>query len=227
MPEDTPVLVELGRLCDEANLDVYAVMPSDEEAESGVNPSRFRFHDPSEDAGSFLAPLVEGAVRAYEAAHEQEPDRWLDQFLGGYIGPASRDELLAALDKHVYNTVVLQIELPDGTTLVHLHGTLFDTPVYDDDVSTDSEGPNELYSIGGHESFDETTSRAVLLGSPGHLRIPAEVDVIDQFTDGFRLHLPGDLAMAVVLWHDTLHVTETGDVAPGLGLFRVHGMERG
>jgi len=60
-----------------------------------------------------------------------------------------------------------------------------------------------------------------------YLSVPKKT-VIEQYlgpdagNSGYRFDLGGGVKLAVVLWQDITHVTETGDVAPGLPGFTAH-----
>jgi hypothetical protein len=159
---------------------------------------------------------------------QPEPERWLDQFLGerSPLDP-TRDDVLSALRGHVLGTVVLEYERDDGSTALHLQGALAEA----------SRDPETW----------ETAERFVLLRNADaqrwHLHhdlletIPGGLDPIEPVGhlpevpgDGIEEYLGGEagcsgyrwpagpgLTAAVVIWHDALSVTPSGDLAPGFG----------
>ena len=135
--------------------------------------------------------------------------RFLDQHLGPYIGTVSRDDLMKALEEHVPGSVVTELEAPDGSTVVHTQG-----PVYMNEGHVIIGGVKDREVL-AEESFPVRGLNTIL-------RVPM-VPQAERYTDGFRVALPGRLTLAIVLWRDVLHVTDSGDVAPGPGPVDIEG----
>jgi hypothetical protein len=139
-------------------------------------------------------------------------ERHADQFLGVEIGPASRDEVLTALHGHNLGRVVITLENTDGSPLLHASGILQQLPDH------------------GPAVFAVQPETAVLSRQPERrplmwFQVPK--DGIVQYSEGgYRFMLAGGAALVVLLWHSVLHVTPSGDVAPGLGGFNVSVEER-
>jgi len=81
VPDDDPLITQLGKLSDATGLDVFELMPADE-ATVGVSASKFRFHDPREPEREFLERLVDGAEAQYVDVHMSELDKQLGPNFG-------------------------------------------------------------------------------------------------------------------------------------------------
>jgi hypothetical protein len=56
------------------------------------------------------------------------------------------------------------------------------------------------------------------------LSVPETYEKIDRYigeglSNGYRIRLAGGVTLAILLWHDVLHMEPSGDLAPGLGSF--------
>lgn len=134
-------------------------------------------------------------------------ERHMDQFLGAEIGPVARDEVLTALREHSYE-VVIELENADGSVLLHAAGWLQIHP----------DNP-EHFVIHPHGLRPGERPR-MYFGVP-------ESGIVQYSEGGYRFMLPGGTALVVLPWHGVLHVTPSGDVAPGLGGFNMSIEERG
>jgi hypothetical protein len=165
-------------------------------------------------------------------------ERFLDQFLGDPAGEASRGDALTALRHHVLGPVIIEIENPDGATAEHFQGHLVEASR---DPGTRETA--ELFAVVTAPAANAWHLRRDFLeelaGTREHVaREMREADEEPLFTfgvpatgiiqylgpdagsAGYRWPLDGGQALAVVLWQDVLHVTDSGDVAPGMGGFR-------
>lgn len=165
-------------------------------------------------------------------------DRWLDQFLGDPAGDATREEVLDALRGHVLGSVVIEEEHQDDTTAAHVQGTLVEAS-----RDPDTWEAAELFSVVGsdaanawHNSGPQWEEFASGPDAPPYLRtcldaakqpplftfgVP-ETGItqylgVDAGAAGYRFAREDGGALAVVLWHDLMHVTGSGDLAPGMG----------
>jgi hypothetical protein len=166
-------------------------------------------------------------------------EHWLDQFLGDPVGEATRLEVLQALRGHVLGTVVIEEELPDGTSAWHVRGTLVEAsrdpagwedaehfavvtglaagawhnvdPVWEEAAATIPQLRANLDAAKEPPLFTFGVPQAGMIEYPGP----------DAGSSGYRWPLDGGRTLAVVLWQDVLHVTPSGDLAPGLGGFTV------
>jgi hypothetical protein len=159
-------------------------------------------------------------------------DRWLDQFLGEPLGDATREEVLDALRGHILRTFVVEEENPDGTIARHLDGILVEAGR----DPGDWENP-ELFSVvtseaamGWHkhaEILARHPALAAAVAEPPKLTFGVPATGIVQYpgaqpgTAGYRFTHDDGSALAVILWHDIMHLTDDGDVAPGMGDFEI------
>lgn len=132
----------------------------------------------------------------------------LEEALGTYIGPASREEVIEALGEHTFRDLVLHVALPDGSPVVHTSGTL----------SQEDDAPPEVFAIGGRQSRAAFEAGRYAVEDPSaRLSVPSTFDGADRYVGGAVLRLAGGVTITLVLWHGVLHLTESGDVAPGMG----------
>jgi hypothetical protein len=169
-------------------------------------------------------------------------DRWLDQFLGDPAGDATREEVLDALRGHVLGTVVIEEENPGGTTATHVQGCLVEAS-----RDPDTRETAELFSVVGsdaanawHNSGPQWEEFASRPDAPPYLRkcldaakqpalftfgIPGtgitQYLGADAGASGYRFAREDGGALAVVLWQDVMHITDSGDLAPGMGDFTI------
>jgi hypothetical protein len=169
-------------------------------------------------------------------------ERWLDQFLGDPIGEPGRADVLEALRGHVMGEIVAEEENPDGTTARHVQGILVEASR--DPESWDSAEKFAVVDAHAANAWhkDERRWETVLRqGGRGFLRecfeaasqphkftfgVPEsgilEYPGTDAGHAGYRFTREDGSAVAVVLWHGVMFVTEDGDLAPGMGRFTVH-----
>ena len=163
-------------------------------------------------------------------------ERWLDQFLGDPAGDATCDEVLAELRGHILGAVVIEREIGDGTTAEHVQGRLVEASrdpgtldtaelfavVTDAAANVWHLAPEFLAQLAG----EPYAARGIAEPDPGPLPtfgVP-EAGIVqylgpDAGSAGYRWPLDGGQTFALVLCQDALHVTESGDVAPGMGPF--------
>jgi hypothetical protein len=122
--------------------------------------------------------------------------------LGTYVGPASREDVVAALHSHELGEVVLFLQHADGQLLLHTSGTLH----YPDNYVG-------VYTVGGRE--DNPPHANDVLNPSAWFDLPADLKA-DQYTGGIRVHLPGGVDVVIVLWQSVWFETESGDLAPGM-----------
>lgn len=131
---------------------------------------------------------------------------FLDDHLGPYIGPTAREDVLEGLAQHEYHTVAVEIDAPDGSTILHAEGTLY---------AFEDAPPDFL--VGGREEIGDDGPR--VRDYKIALTIP-DGCAAARHMDGFCLALPGGVSLTIVLWQGVLHVTEGGDVAPRVGPYQ-------
>lgn len=170
-------------------------------------------------------------------------EHWLDQFLGGQMGEATREEVLKALRDHVLGTVVVELEVPgQEAALLHLRGALVEAdrdpdtwetaetfavvssnvaalwhnvgPTWDAYFTSEQAQPwqREAYMAAGEDHWPRF--RVPQTGVEQYLGVMPSAA-------GYRFDLGGGAKLAIVLWHDLMHVTGAGDLAPGVGPLRV------
>lgn len=155
-------------------------------------------------------------------------DRWSDQWLGEQVGTATREDVLEDLRGHIYGDVVLFVEASDGTLLLSVHGTLMEGNRDPDTWET----AEEFVVIGLGENpqvwhmNEETRRRFGKADIQPAATIPTIPDKgiepypgVDAGASGYRFDLGGGATIALLLWHGVLHLTASGDVAPGMGDF--------
>ena len=136
----------------------------------------------------------------------------LQLYLGPYIGPSGRAELIAALRASApHRLLVLVEEAADQRVRFH-HGWL-DT-VDADGWHSDADDAR-LVVADAHELADHSGKPELRPQAPRPLDVPD--GEVEQHTGGFVVRVAG-LLYAVVLSHPALHPTG-GEVAPGLGPF--------
>ncbi len=170
---------------------------------------------------------------------ETAGERWLDQFLGDPAGDAGRDEVLDALRGHVLGVVVIEVENPDGTTAEHFQGRLVEASrepetwetaelfaiVTDPAANVWHKRPAFLEKLAktyqavaqGMQEADEGPRFTFGVPDAGIVQYLGP----DAGSAGYRWPLSGGQDLAVVLWQDVMHVTDSGDLAPGVGGFTV------
>lgn len=138
-----------------------------------------------------------------------------DDDLGTYVGPASIEEAIRALDEHTPGEWVMRLTDPDGKTLWHKTGWSW--------YLTENE-EEAMFAVNLTEQGAGNPSLAVdapiVLAFSKRVKLHAEPSL---YTGGLSFRFAfGDYAghtLALIAWHSVLHVTETGDVAPGFGEF--------
>jgi hypothetical protein len=169
-------------------------------------------------------------------------ERWLDQFLGDEAFDATRAEALEALRGHVLGTVVIERENPDRTTDQHVQGILVEGSREPETWESaelfavvSSAAANAWHNAGPRweaiAGRDDATSWIrqcfAEAAEPPMLTFGVPESGIVQYpgagagTSGFRWPLEDGRKLAVVLWQDVMHITDDGDLAPGLGGFTV------
>jgi hypothetical protein len=152
---------------------------------------------------------------------EQKPydeDSEFAQALGIYVGPATYDEVLEALTgMPPTSELIVRIETSDGVEWRQGWPEHYEVRSEDDD----DERIDLFFLVRGRGS--EGLSFGVMWREPSlvfYLHENSPRFRAERFTGGVRLRAP--LAtLTCVVWHSTLHVTESGDVAPGMGPFTV------
>ena len=152
----------------------------------------------------------------------------LDQYLGEHIGEATREEVLTALRGHEYGTVIIELEMPGHyEPALRIQGALIGAENIEEPVQFLVDGDGHLmcnYHVNPdlREAVGATrvprTPTAELLHLPD---VPIEQYLGDGGCAGYRFDLGGGIKLALVLWHDLLHVTPSGDVAPGMGISHI------
>lgn len=167
-------------------------------------------------------------------------ERWLDQFLGDEAFPVTRDEVLTALRGHVLGDVVIERENPDGSTEQHVQGGLVEASRELETWETAEMFAVVSFAAANAWHKDPARWEDYLASGEANDYLKqcfAEAAQTPEFTfgvpdarleqypgagagkSGFRWPLEDGRTLAVVLWQGVMHVTESGDVAPGMGGF--------
>jgi hypothetical protein len=151
------------------------------------------------------------------AAQFESGDPQFDEALGVYVGPASYDEVVKALS----GEMAVRVEPAKGEVAWH-HGWCEHYKVVDENRLLD------LFVISEHQ---EALGVGVMHPNAfvfwlQRLTPDRRLDA-DLYSGGVDLRLGFDTRITVAIWHSVQHVTETGDVAPGLGPFTARLEEEG
>ena len=172
-------------------------------------------------------------------------DPWsrAEEEFGIYVGPATQSEVIDAIAAHgatVGGVVIAFMHAPDGSLVWHrvsaLERLISGWPKHGDPrVEQDDEDEDTRTSV--FVFIDETQQTAgnpiVILDAPLVLdfhedwgdRLQAE-----RYSSGVRIHMgfgPHDgHTLTLVFWSTLKHVTESGDIAPGIGPFTVAEFKR-
>lgn len=164
-------------------------------------------------------------------------ERWLDQFLGDPLGDATRSEVLKALRGHIPGELVAEHENPDGTTASHVAGWLVEasrdpdtwdtaelfsvvtdsagTYWHNDDTFLDRLAADHPAVRDGIEALKQPPLLTFGVPETGIVQYPGT----EPGTAGYRFLREDGGALAIILWHGAMHVTDSGDLAPGIGGF--------
>jgi hypothetical protein len=151
---------------------------------------------------------------------QDQPIPALADELGGYVGPVSIEELIAALDDHTPGEWVVGMNDPEGKLLWVRNGWSW----YCDDDTAPS--PLVVFAIARNESG--AGNPAIYVDAPLVLTFARETRLMSEchrYTDGLTITPQfGEYAghtLTLVAWHAVLHATDNGDVAPGFGSMHV------
>jgi hypothetical protein len=156
-------------------------------------------------------------TRPDEYDPSMEYDRFVEE-LGHAVdlGDVTRDELVRALRDHSTGPVIRRVTDSEWTIISQERG-------YAEWVDAlgfyaDEEGEGRLVFSDGGGGFTWNPIRQRDEAKPritGDIVIPE--GVITRYTGGFSVATPNGERVWFCLWHEVMHVTESGDVAPGLG----------
>lgn len=152
----------------------------------------------------------------------------LYEYLGDQVGEATREDVLKALRGHCGGTVIVELELLDGTPMLHVQGTLMEADPHTEEPAEEfviiAPGLDaQVWAL--RPEFRKEPGRREIEG-PTYLWHVPEKGIeqylgVDAGCAGYRFDLGGGVKLAVLLWQDVLHVTDSGDLAPGMGDFRI------
>ena len=134
-------------------------------------------------------------------------------YLGPYIGPSGRAELIATLRASAPHRLLVVVEEAADQRVRFHHGWL-DT-VDADGWHSDADDAR-LVVAEAHELADHSGKPDLRPQAPCPLDVPD--GEVEQHTGGFVVRVAGCL-YAVVLSHPALHPTDGGEFVPGLGQF--------
>jgi hypothetical protein len=151
-------------------------------------------------------------------------DPHLAEALGVYVEPADYEDVVQAIDAHG-GELLVQLTSASGDLVWHKSGHLLDHitgwshhALSDADGDEDKAARSDVFIIGAEQR-----------GLGSLLIYPDVTLVLDlsprgwfeaaRYSSGVRIELNIGGALTIVFWHGVLHVTETGDVAPGFGDF--------
>jgi hypothetical protein len=136
----------------------------------------------------------------------------LDTARGGYVGPISREKALDAIRAHTTGPVIL--EYPEngfaGGERKFADGWCNEVG---DLAPTRPVGPGVFAFFRG---ADIPLEVGMLYPEATVLDLSGDEWTAEQWTGGLDIRM-GDSLVRLVFWHEVLHVTDSGDVAPGFG----------
>jgi len=137
----------------------------------------------------------------------------LSDELGGYVGPMTLDEVLAALDEHTPGEWYAEMRDPDGRQLWVKSGWSW----YGNDEGEKADVV--VFAVAASEQA--AGNPAVYVDAPLVLTFVRDLPMsakCERYTNGLTLALGfGDYAMhtlSLVAWHGLLYETPSGEVAP-------------
>lgn len=144
----------------------------------------------------------------------------IEEALGAYIGPATFDEIVQTLEAH--SEWVATLKDPAGAVLWRKTGWSWHSAKTDDSfIFTTAKEPEQ-----------GAGNPAVHIDAPIVLVLHRDVPLtaVCKLYSGGLIFTPGfgdycDHTLTLVAWHSIMHVTPSGDIAPGLGGFRVEVQE--
>jgi hypothetical protein len=139
-----------------------------------------------------------------------------EEAFGIYVGSADYDEVVAALrDTPATSELIVRIDNRKSPRkeegISYRHGFVDHSHVDDED------GTRDVFIIYQHE---QALGFGVMYQEPFVLWLTPDRLDADRYTGGIRLRSPFGTVIDIAVWHGLMHVTETGDAAPGLGPFR-------
>jgi len=141
-----------------------------------------------------------------------------EEAFGIYVGPATHDEVVAALRD--VSELMVRIDNRESPRpeegIRYRHGW----PEHFHDKYED-DGVRDLFVVHQHE---QALGYGVMYqDAPFVIWLSSDYPNLDadRYTGGVRLRSPFGTVIDVAVWHGVEHVTETGDAAPGFGLFEL------
>jgi hypothetical protein len=172
-----------------------------------------------------------------EAAEAYDAEQ-LEEARGPYIGPVERDEALAAIRRHRTGPVVIlypergfaggEWRLASGWQnelggIAALPDEPINTPLEPRDEPIEEPSGSGIFAFSPQQSIPLVTG--VAYEEAFVLDLSGEEWTAERYTDGLDVRFKDDLIVRLVFWHEAYHVTEGGEVVPGLGGFRVQAVE--
>jgi hypothetical protein len=151
-----------------------------------------------------------------ETAEEFDP---ITDALGVYVGPADYGEVVRAL------TVLppgseLVVRIDNRESLRPGDGVAIRSG-YPEHLHVDDGDEGERDAVVIHKHEEPLGCGVMYRDAPLVLWLTRESDLdADRFDGGIRLRSSFGAVIDFVVWHGVMHVTESGDVAPGFGDFR-------
>jgi hypothetical protein len=164
--------------------------------------------------------------------HDATPERHLDMFLGKRAPTEpTRDDVLAALRDHLGYSVIVQYERDDEGYSVELHLagrllTAWREPGASEEEWEAAELTAEEFVMLADTDAQLWDRDAPNVEPVGRVPdIPDDREIIEYLGNGgctgYRWPFGPGLTVTVVLWHELLTLTETGEVAPEMPEVRV------
>jgi hypothetical protein len=144
----------------------------------------------------------------------------LQTYLGVFVGQMTQDEVVDAIAAHTGPgaELVMQMTAPNGELVWHKHGELEWHLTTDDVIVLVIRRVDEQSAGNPLVNIDAPLVLSFIPDDRFAERLDAE-----QYSGGVRVRFDfgpyRDHTLTIVFWRSVMHVTESGDVAPGFGGF--------
>jgi hypothetical protein len=145
-----------------------------------------------------------------------------EEELGPAVGAATHEEVVRALREHSSGPAIVRVTAQDGTIVLQTEGWTAWVDALGFYADDENEGSRVVLVPSGGER-KERVWNPVRRQHEFRPHAGQEVTVPDgeitRHIGGFSVAAPDGTVTAICLWRAVGHVTESGDIAPGLGGF--------